>query len=162
MHKPVPATCPMSRSAAEPHRRFDIRRLDPRRLDPRRLAFAAVGLLCVGVGALGVVVPGLPTTIFLIAASWCFTRSCPWLERKLIRNRFFAPFMRYMTPGAVMPVRARVISTVMLWAAVLTSTGLLLGRDITVWVPIVVMVSGAVGTVAIWRVARPRPATVEA
>jgi hypothetical protein len=54
---------------------------------------AAAGLLCVGLGALGAVLPGLPTTIFLILASYCFTRSCPWLEERLLRTRLFAPYM---------------------------------------------------------------------
>jgi uncharacterized membrane protein YbaN (DUF454 family) len=79
---------------------------------------AAVGVLSVGLGGLGVIVPGLPTTVFLIIASWCFVRSCPLLERVLIRNRFFAPFLKYTQPGAVMPLKARVISTGAMWAAI--------------------------------------------
>ena len=58
---------------------------------PRRLLLAGAGVLAVGLAALGVVVPGLPTTVFLIAASYCFARSCPWLEERLLRNRPFAP-----------------------------------------------------------------------
>ena len=34
----------------------------------RRWLLATAGVVCVGLGALGVVLPGLPTTIFLIAA----------------------------------------------------------------------------------------------
>jgi len=133
-----------------------------RGLNPVRVWLACLGVLCVGIGAVGVVVPGLPTTVFLIIASWCFTRSCPWLERKLIRNRFFGPFVRFMEPGAVMPTRARVVSTVLLLGAVTPSVMLLLERDITVFVPVIVAVSGVVGTAAIWLVARPKPAPADA
>jgi hypothetical protein len=133
-----------------------------RRPDPRRIGLAALGLLSVGVGALGVVLPGLPTTIFLILASWCFARSCPWLERKLIRNRFFGPFLRYLEPGAVMPMRARVVSIALMWTAVLISAVVLIRGEITLWAPASIVAAGVIGTVAIWRVARPRPALATA
>src|SRR5690606_29262316 len=79
---------------------------------PVRWLLAGAGVGCVSLGALGVVVPGLPTTIFLILATWCFARSCPWLERKLVRNRLFRPFLWALDTGAPMPRRARIISTV--------------------------------------------------
>lgn len=113
-----------------------------------------VGLLCVALGGVGVIVPGLPTTVFLIIASWCFVRSCPTLERVLIRNRFFGPFVRYLSPGAVMPTRARVVASAMLWAAVSVSTFVLASRGVgAVWIGLVLL-SAIIGTVTIWRVAR--------
>jgi uncharacterized membrane protein YbaN (DUF454 family) len=127
-----------------------------RRLDPVRLWLAGVGVVCVGMGALGVFIPGLPTTIFLIIASWCFARSCPWLERRLIRNRFFAPFLRFLEPGTVMPTRARIIASVMMWTAIAVSIAFLFLREASVWMPLLVALAGLVGTVAIWTIARPR------
>lgn len=129
-----------------------------RRLDPVRLWLAGVGVVCVGLGALGVFVPGLPTTIFLIIASWCFARSCPWLERRLIRNRFFAPFLRFLEPGAVMPTRARIIASAMMWTAIVASILVLASSEAPVWVPVLVALAGLIGTVAIWTIARPRRA----
>ncbi len=48
---------------------------------PARLLWLLVGLLSLGLGLLGVVVPGLPTTIFLIIAAGCFARCSPRLEQ---------------------------------------------------------------------------------
>ncbi|NIV45392.1 MAG: DUF454 family protein [Gammaproteobacteria bacterium] len=45
----------------------------------RRLLFAALGLICIGLAFLGALLPGLPTTIFLIAASYLLSRSFPAL-----------------------------------------------------------------------------------
>lgn len=83
-----------------------------------RWPVAAVGVVCVGLGAVGVVVPGMPTTVFLIVACWCFARSCPWLEAKLVRVPLFGPFVRYLGPGVVMPVRAKAWSIGVMWASV--------------------------------------------
>ncbi|MBP5259459.1 MAG: YbaN family protein [Paludibacteraceae bacterium] len=52
-----------------------------------RYAYIALGLLCVGLAAVGVVVPGLPTTPFLLVASWAFYRSSPRLQAWLLASR---------------------------------------------------------------------------
>ena len=62
----------------------------------QRWLFATLGVLCVGLGGIGVVVPGLPTTVFVLMASYFFTKSCPWLEERLLRNRVFAKSMEYV------------------------------------------------------------------
>ncbi len=46
-----------------------------------------------GIGALGVALPILPTTPFLLLASWSFARSSPRLQAWLRRSPLFGPWI---------------------------------------------------------------------
>ena len=91
----------------------------------RRWVYAILGVISVGVGFVGVFVPGLPTTIFLIFASYLFTRSCPWLEEKLVKAPIFRPFQQYVYGERVMPLRARIVTIAMIWTASGISCGMM-------------------------------------
>jgi uncharacterized membrane protein YbaN (DUF454 family) len=129
---------------------------------PRRVALAGLGVLAVVLGGIGVFVPGLPTTIFLIMASYCFARSCPWLEERLLRVPLFAPYMGFIDDGRPMSARARVISMTAMWTSVLLSLAWLRGsgRLSTALAATIIGVAGF-GTVAVLRFRRERrPAAV--
>ncbi len=66
----------------------------PRATGVRRVLFVAAGLLCVGLAYLGAILPGLPTTPWVLLASYCFTRSSPRLERWLKRSPIFGRLLR--------------------------------------------------------------------
>lgn len=55
----------------------------------RRGLYLAGGLLCVGMAYLGAVLPGLPTTPWVLLASACFGKSSPRLQRWLRRSPVF-------------------------------------------------------------------------
>lgn len=129
----------------------------------RRLSLASAGVCCIGLGAIGVVVPGMPTTIFLIAACACFTRSCPWLEERLVRNRLFRPFLAYMDPTAGMPRRAQIVALLMMWAAISVSSATFIWRFDPAWPAVAaVVIAGMVGTRCIIRAGRIAAAPVVA
>jgi uncharacterized membrane protein YbaN (DUF454 family) len=60
----------------------------------RRVLYVFLGLLFVALGAVGVVTPVLPTTPFLLLASYFFVRSSPALNARLLRSRLFGPLIR--------------------------------------------------------------------
>src|SRR5947209_20141741 len=66
----------------------------PRATGVRRLLYVAAGLLSVGMAYLGAVLPGLPTTPWVLLASWCFSKSSPRLERWLKRSPLFGRLLR--------------------------------------------------------------------
>lgn len=94
----------------------------PARSRLHRWLLVAVGVSLVAIGAVGVFVPGLPTVIFLLGASWCFARSCPWLEDRLIRVPLFRPFLIYLDNGARMPRKVMIWTLVVMWAAIAVSS----------------------------------------
>jgi len=123
----------------------------------KRWLLAGLGILLVGIGALGVILPGLPATIFLLGASWCFARSCPWLEERLLQNRFFAPYMRLV--DGPMPTRARVVTIAVIWTAVTISMVTLHGQGmLSSWSAAPLVAAALVGSVVVWRFRRDVPA----
>jgi uncharacterized membrane protein YbaN (DUF454 family) len=127
--------------------------------DPRRWAFAGIGVASVGMGWLGVFVPGLPTTIFLIIASYCFARSCPWLEDRLLRIPLFAPYMKVLDEGRGMSRKAAASALLSMWSCVGVSlTVLYVAGRLAPWVAGLIVLSAAAGTGMILLYARkPRP-----
>jgi uncharacterized membrane protein YbaN (DUF454 family) len=116
-----------------------------------RFALAGAGVLLVGLATLGALLPGLPTTIFLIGASYCFTKSCPRLEEALLKNnRLLRPYLVFLESGRPMPRRARVAAIGTMWLFIgvslfaLAASGALGG-----FLAAAIVVAGACGTVAI-------------
>lgn len=68
----------------------------------RRHLYLAAGFLCLGLAVIGAILPVMPTTVFVILAAWCFARSSPVLERRLLEHPRFGPhIVRWRAKGAV-------------------------------------------------------------
>lgn len=123
-----------------------------------RWLYGALGVLFVGLGVLGAILPGLPTTIFLIGATWCFARSFPALSERVLSARIFRPFRAWIVPGERVSRRSKVISLLAMWAAITLTVHLLLSGEPPQWVWAGVMVGlGGIGTFFIVRHGRNYP-----
>ena len=66
------------------------------------------GVACLALGAVGAIVPGMPTTVFVLCGSYLLARSSPVLDERLRNSRLFRPYLRYLDPSVPMPRAARV------------------------------------------------------
>jgi len=81
----------------------------------------ATGLALVGLGLLGIVVPGLPTTIFLIAAAACFAKSSPCLHAWLMCHPWFGSILTNWKESRTIPRKGKALALLsMLIAAIYT------------------------------------------
>ncbi len=119
-----------------------------------RWSRAALGLGCFALGAVGAVVPGMPTTVFLLVGSYLLTRSCPVLEQRLRSSRLFRPYAVYLDPAVPIPRRARVTALTGMWGSLVLSALILDSGRPSLVVPAVLLGSGLVGTIAILRFRR--------
>lgn len=60
----------------------------------RRHLYLVGGFVSLGLGAAGAVLPLLPTVPFMILAAFCFARSNPRLEAKLLDHPHLGPHIR--------------------------------------------------------------------
>jgi uncharacterized membrane protein YbaN (DUF454 family) len=92
---------------------------------PARIVYAGLGWCAVALAIAGVMLPGVPTTVFVIAASYCFSRSSPRVERWLRENPWLGPSLRRVAPGGGMPSSAKRAALAAMWTAVLLSSAVL-------------------------------------
>jgi len=116
-----------------------------------RILLIIFGLIFTGFGLIGIVVPGLPTTIFLIIAAACFVRSSPTLYNKLINSPVLGKYVKDYLEGKGMPVYAKVISIFMVLLACFISSFYLLS-DSSLIIKIFIIVLGIFGTIFILKV----------
>ena len=84
-----------------------------------RLVLLALGWLCVGLGFIGIFIPGLPTTIFLIIASWAFAKSSKKFHTWLLNHKRFGPILHNWQTHKVVPYRAKVLMVILQISAVI-------------------------------------------
>jgi uncharacterized protein len=77
----------------------------------KRRLYLAGGLISVGLGTVGIFVPLLPTVPFLILAAFCFARSSPQLEAKLLNNPRYGPHLVAWREKGVVSRRAKISAT---------------------------------------------------
>ena len=68
------------------------------------LAFA---VLCLVMAVIGVIVPGMPTTVFILMAAWAAARSSPRLHGWLMDHRLFGPMLHNWQNGRTVSRRAK-------------------------------------------------------
>ena len=96
-----------------------------------KILWIFLGSFFVMIGAIGALVPGLPTTLFLILAAACYIRSSQRLYDWLRTNKTFGPYLKDYREGKGMPKNAKILAVSMIvifvgYAVVFALEGLML------------------------------------
>lgn len=103
------------------------------------------GLLAVGLGIIGAFLPIMPTVPFLILAVFCFARSEPEWERRLLEHHRYGQVLRDWGERGAIRRKYKVISIGMMtvgagftgfsigWPWVLISVGVLCTFGVWIW-----------------------------
>ena len=78
-----------------------------------------LGWLLFALGFVGVFIPVLPTTVFMLLALWCFSRSSDRFHEWLYTHRHFGPPLQLWQEHGVIPLKAK-------YTAILFMTGSLI------------------------------------
>ena len=116
-----------------------------------RLLWVLLGSISVGMGVIGIFVPGWPTTIFLIIASYFYIRSSDKLYNWLLNNKILGIYLKNYYSGQGMPVKAKIFSISMMWVFGLLSIFLWIPSNFII-IKIIVFILLIIGSIFILRV----------
>ena len=110
-----------------------------------RVFYIIFGCIAVVLGTIGIFVPGLPTTPFVLLASWCFYRSSPRLQAWLLQS-FLGKYIREYRDKGGLTTRKRVYITLLMATMVAISTIFFISL---MPIRIVVWVAGLIGCIVV-------------
>ena len=84
-----------------------------------RALWGGLGTFSLTLGLIGVIVPGWPTTVFLIIAAACYARSSQRMYNRILANPVFGPHVRRFRETGGMPLRAKVLALSIMWPFIL-------------------------------------------
>ena len=128
-----------------------IKRLSTNQINQPRMPlfksiFILLGTLSLCIGMAGIVIPGLPTTEFILLAAWAATKSSPRLSAWLENHRLFGPILSNWRNGKIIKRNAKISATV----SMLLCAGLMLYVLDHNW-PVFLAIAGmSMGNLWIW------------
>lgn len=114
-----------------------------------RALLVVVGTIALALGLLGVVLPGLPTTPFILLAASCFAKASPRLHQWLRQHRYLGPMVRDWEQHRTLTLRVKWVATAMMSTMALLSAWQLAGRP---GLQAMVLVGGTLGALVVWRI----------
>ncbi|MEN4922943.1 YbaN family protein [Achromobacter spanius] len=116
-----------------------------------RALYLALACISIAFAIAGVFLPGLPSTEFVLLASWAAARSSPRLHRWLHEHRWFGPMLHNWNNGRRISRRAKYMATLSMTVCMVVMTRTI-PHPWVVWPLCLTMVA-----VLAWLWQRPEP-----
>ena len=96
-------------------------------MDIRKAILIFTGTVCVGLGVLGMFLPLMPTTVFLLMAAYCYSRSSDRFHNWLLSNRWCGSYIKNYRSKQGITLRQKATTLITLWASISLSIWLVGG-----------------------------------
>jgi uncharacterized membrane protein YbaN (DUF454 family) len=120
-------------------------------MKPLKFLWIFLGTLSLVIGVIGIVVPGLPTTAFLLLSAWLYLKSSPRLYNKLISSKYLGPYILEFQEKKGMTKRTKIHAIGTMWVMITVSCVFFI-KSLTIIV--FVLGLGIVGTVVMGFIVR--------
>ena len=97
-------------------------------MDVRKAILIFAGTVFVGLGVIGMFLPLVPTTVFLLLAAYCYSRSSKRFHDWLLTNRWCGKYIKNYRDGRGMTASHKARTILMLWASIGLSVWFVYGR----------------------------------
>lgn len=87
-------------------------------MDIRKALLIFLGTVCVGLGVLGMFLPLMPTTVFLLMAAYCYSKSSEKFHNWLMTNRLFGKYISDYKSGKGISLRQKITTIAVFWASI--------------------------------------------
>ncbi len=116
-----------------------------------RWLWFALTWVSIALALLGALLPGLPTTVFVLIAAWSASRCSPRLHRWLQEHRILGPSLRNWEQGGLIDRRTKWVAS----AGMLTALGIVLVSIRHPLLLTLILALLAIGAAVVWS--RPEP-----
>ena len=87
-------------------------------MDIRKAVLIFAGTMCLALGVLGMILPLLPTTVFLLMAAYCYSRSSERFHNWLLNNRWCGAYISNYKSGKGISMRQKISTIALLWVSI--------------------------------------------
>jgi uncharacterized protein len=112
----------------------------------KKALFIFLGTLSLTLGIIGIVVPGLPTTSFLLLTAYLYARSSKRLHDALLNHKLLGAYIKDFQKG--MSVKAKIRAIGLMWTMILISAFVFIE---VLYVRLILIGVGLIGTFVMAR-----------
>lgn len=116
-----------------------------------KVILISLGTISLGIGIMGVVIPGLPTTPFLLLTAGLYVRSSDKLYQKLIANRLIGSFVLEFYSNKGMTKKTKLYAIILMWLMISASCLLFITVPV---LKLIVLITGIIGTIVMGFIVR--------
>lgn len=103
-----------------------------------------LGTASLGLGIVGIIIPGLPTTPFLLLSAGLYLRGSEKLYRMLIHSKYLGPYISKFRDDKGMTLKAKIIALLLMWCMIFLTSLLVIDNHT---IDLVLYIAGLIGSV---------------